>query len=517
MAQSVWATDLVPTGLTAQVPASAKVIYVNPTLGLDSPDAGLSQGAAYRTITYALQQAQGSTVIQLAPGSYTRDSGEVFPLVLKSGVILRGDEATKGQTVTIIGGGAYTSPTFASQNVTLRPQKDSEIRGVTVTNPNTRGTGVWVESTNPTIRDSTFSNSLRDGVFVTGTGTATVINNVFTRNNGNGISVARAAKGEIRGNLLQDTGFGIAIGDTASPIVAENQVTQNTDGIVVSNSAKPTLRKNVIEANRRDGVVAIAQAQPDLGTVSDPGNNIIRNNGRYDVYNATRGNTLVAVGNEIDPGRISGPVDFVAAQVEQPPGGVATVSFPDVTGHWAQAYIEALAGRNIITGFPDGTYRPGEPVTRAQFAAIVTKAFTPTAQRAATNFVDVGSTFWAYQAIQTAYRGGFLAGYPGRVFSPDQRIPRVQVLVALASGLGFSAGNSAALSVYQDATQIPAYATGPVAAATQRQLVVNYPTPSQLNPNREATRAEVAAFVYQALVNAGRAPAIPSAYLVSSP
>jgi S-layer homology domain len=86
--------------------------------------------------------------------------------------------------------------------------------------------------------------------------------------------------------------------------------------------------------------------------------------------------------------------------------------------------------------------------------------------------------------------------------------------VALANGLGFGEGNTAILSRYTDGSAIPSYATGFVASATQRQVVVNYPTLNALNPNREATRAEVAAIVYQSLVNAGKLPAIPSNFIV---
>ena len=129
----------------------------------------------------------------------------------------------------------------------------------------------------------------------------------------------------------------------------------------------------------------------------------------------------------------------------------------------------------------------------------------------------ISPKFWANEAIQTAYRGGFVAGYPGGLFQPQQPIPRVQALVSLVSGLKLSAKNPNVISVYADAAQIPDYATGAVAAATEQQLVVNYPTPKQLNPNREATRAEIAAFVYQALVNAGRAKPIASPYLVRLP
>jgi len=56
---------------------------------------------------------------------------------------------------------------------------------------------------------------------------------------------------------------------------------------------------------------------------------------------------------------------------------------------------------------------------------IVSKAFAPTPQRKPLEFSDVSRNFWGYQAI--LYRGGFVAGYPGGVFQPQQQIPRVQV------------------------------------------------------------------------------------------
>lgn len=516
LTNGVWADVVVNSGSSSgpvsQVPLSKNVVYVNPQIGTDTPEAG-TEATPYRTITYALQQVQANTVIQLTSGSYTRQSGEVFPLEIKPGITLQGNEATKGQTVVIIGGGDYISPTFARQSVTIVANKNSEVSGVTITNPNKRGTGLWVESTNPVITNNTFSNSNRDGIFVTGTGNPKIEGNLFLKNSGNGISVARNAQGEIRGNVFQETGFGIAIGGSSTPRVVSNRISNNTDGIYVNDTARPILRNNAIEANARDGVVATVNAQPDLGTANDPGNNLVRNNGRFDLNNATRTATLLAFGNDIDQKRISGRVDFVAATVD-PPGGSA---LRDIQGHWAQAYIEALAKQDIIKGFPDGTFRPTDPVTRAQFAAIVTKAFNPTQQRAGNDFADVPSNFWGYQAIQSAYQGGFLSGYPGGVFQPAQAIPRVQVLVSLANGLGLQPESLSFLSAYEDSGAIPSYAAGPVAAATQRGIVVNYPSVSQLNPTRQATRAEVAAFVYQALVSAGRAEAIPSPYIVRVP
>ncbi len=499
--------------LIAQTPVASSIIYVNPQTGTNQTGGGTTEAAPLKTITFALRQAQPGTVIQLAPGTYSAETGEKFPLRIKEGVTLRGDEAGKGQATLITGSGRYTSRTFARQNITILARKNSVISGVTVTNPASRGTGIWVESTNPKIINSTFTNNLREGVFVTGTGNPTIAGNIFIQNKGNGVSVARNAKGEIRGNLFQNTGFGLAIGGKSTPLIVENQILQNVDGLFISNSAQPILRKNVIQNNTRDGIVVITTANPNLGTQEEPGGNLIRNNERYDVNNAARNIQILAIGNDIDESKIQGQVEFVAATVDAPRGSTA---FIDVApNYWAKSYIEALASKGVIAGFPDGTFKPNEPVTRAQFAAIINKAFAPQAQQQATNFSDVSSNFWAYNAIQTATKSPFLAGYPNNTFRPQLEIPRVQVLVSLANGLGLTTDNQNVLSVYTDASQIPNWASSPVAAATAKQLVVNYPTATQLNPTRQATRAEVAAFVYQALVNGGQAQPIPSPYVVT--
>lgn len=196
-----------------------------------------------------------------------------------------------------------------------------------------------------------------------------------------------------------------------------------------------------------------------------------------------------------------------------PPGTAAQLAqaprFPDIQGHWAQSFIEALAARGVILGFPDGTFRPDEPVTRTQFAAMIRQAFDRPPERPVTEFVDVPANYWGYEAIQEAYRMGFLAGYPNNVFLPDQNIPRVQVLVSLANGLDLAPPAQVATvlnTAFQDAAQIPNYAQNSVAAATASQLVVNYPNVAFLNPNQIATRADVAAFIYQALVREGSLP-----------
>ncbi|MBE9157348.1 S-layer homology domain-containing protein [Nodosilinea sp. LEGE 06152] len=189
--------------------------------------------------------------------------------------------------------------------------------------------------------------------------------------------------------------------------------------------------------------------------------------------------------------------------------------FTDVSsGYWAREFITSLAARNIIAGFPDGTFRPDEPVTRAQFAAMVRQAFSQSSVRSATSFVDVPANYWAAAAIREANMMGFLSGYPGNVFRPDENIPRAQVLVSLSNGLNYTASSQNSVQVYRDASQIPQYAVASLAAATERRMVVNYPDVQALRPNQIATRADVAAFIYQALASQNQVATINSPYIV---
>lgn len=200
----------------------------------------------------------------------------------------------------------------------------------------------------------------------------------------------------------------------------------------------------------------------------------------------------------------------------------AQTQLVDIQGHWAQRCIQSLAQRNIINGYPDGSFRPNAPVNRAEFATLVGNAF-PNAERdgfrPARSFNDVRSGFWAENAIRTASQTGFLSGYPDGSFRPSENIPRVQVLVSLGNGLNYNptgSVNAVLDQTYSDGATIPSYARNTIAAATENQLVVNYPNVRQLRPNQQATRAEVAAFLCQALQDEQQTALIASQYIAGA-
>lgn len=227
----------------------------------------------------------------------------------------------------------------------------------------------------------------------------------------------------------------------------------------------------------------------------------------------------VAGGAAVGAGRAQQPAE--SSEPPAPQTSRTPIQFPDVPEqYWAAPYIAELSALGVIKGFDTGAFRPEQTVTRAEFAAQIQKAF-PNAQ-ATQNviaFPDVPDDFWGTQAINQAVRTNFLKGYDDGQFRPEDPVARVEVLAALVQGLGLSAAAQPKelLSFYDDANAIPPWAPNAVATATRSGLVVNYPNPAELKPNQPATRAEVAAIIYQALVQAKQAKPIQSKYVVSPP
>jgi parallel beta-helix repeat protein len=304
----------VPTGVEQILPGEKTISqinqsFVNPSTGNDKTGNG-SISTPWRTIGQALEASEANTLIILSPGTYSAQSGEVFPLMLKPGMAIQGDIGNKGKTVTISGGGEYLSRRFGGQNVAIVGANQASLSGVTVTNSHTRGYGLWIESSNMVVRENTFTNNTQDGIAVTGDGTPSISKNSFVRNGANGITISGNARPEIRENIFQETGFGINIAQNSSPVVVANQIQNNRSGIIVQANATPMFRNNLIQGNKEDGLVVIAQARPDLGISYDPGKNVFRNNGRYDINAKAAKLVIAAAGNNLVSNRISGKVDL---------------------------------------------------------------------------------------------------------------------------------------------------------------------------------------------------------------
>lgn len=212
-----------------------------------------------------------------------------------------------------------------------------------------------------------------------------------------------------------------------------------------------------------------------------------------------------------------GPALPLSPVMVAPPPSPTAIEFPDVSSaYWAYPFITNLTQRGILTGMDDGTFQPDEPVTRAQYAAMLDQVLPETPTQSPIAFSDVSTDYWASSAIDAAVQRGFLKGYPEGDFQPDQPITRVQVLTSLVNGMGIStaANPEAIVQRFADTNQIPNWAIPVTATATASGFVVNHPDPNQLNPNQPASRAEVAAMMYQALAATNQVEPIASEYVV---
>ncbi len=303
-----------PSGTENAVHAASNVtvLHVNSVAGQDQPGSGDSN-APFRSLTHALQVAQPNTVIVLAPGTYSASNGESFPIQLKSGVTIQGNPENSGQDVIIKGGGLYSSPAFGEQNVTMVGADQAGLTGVTVTNTDPKGYGLWIESTSPIVVNNTFHANGYDGVAVAGRANPMLRSNLFAGNGASGVSLFGQAGGTLRNNTFDSNSFGINIAHQARPILVGNRILRNRDGIVVQDEARPALQVNIIEGQERDGLVARANAQPNLGTPEQAGGNIFRSNGRLDI-NAEAVQTPIPVyGSQFEASAARGKIDVTGA------------------------------------------------------------------------------------------------------------------------------------------------------------------------------------------------------------
>ncbi|MBD2197994.1 MULTISPECIES: WG repeat-containing protein [Calothrix] len=194
-----------------------------------------------------------------------------------------------------------------------------------------------------------------------------------------------------------------------------------------------------------------------------------------------------------------------------------SINFSDIQNHWAEKCIRELTKREVINGYPNGTFLPEKTITRAEAAAILMKAFANLpARRNPMQFSDVSPNFWAEQAIEFASAREFFQGYPDGTFKPNELLPRVQAITILVKGVDFKlVQNPDAIQpeFLDDAAEIPDYAKAAIATACQNFLAVNYPNVRRLRPNQPTTRGEFAALICQALFLWNL---VPSKYVVGS-
>lgn len=102
-------------------------------------------------------------------------------------------------------------------------------------------------------------------------------------------------------------------------------------------------------------------------------------------------------------------------------GGVraAFAQLADIKGHWAQRQITAWADKGLAAGYPDGTFKPDNQITRAEFVTLVNRAFNKQDAGARIDFTDINPSHWFYGEVTVAVAAGYMSGYNDRTGAPD--------------------------------------------------------------------------------------------------
>ncbi len=195
-------------------------------------------------------------------------------------------------------------------------------------------------------------------------------------------------------------------------------------------------------------------------------------------------------------GRLQGVIIVLAAVVLFTilPGSVPAqaASFSDIQGSTYAAYISYLGNRQVIEGYPDGTYKPEQSISRAEAATMMVKGMKLDCSDISgpSPFTDVSLDSWAYPYILAGYRAGYVHGAGDGTFSPDDLISRSEALT-LVLNLSKQSKSQAVLPLFLD---LPSghWAAESVATALAAGMYTTSPGNEYFYPEQPFLRGEMA-------------------------
>lgn len=159
----------------------------------------------------------------------------------------------------------------------------------------------------------------------------------------------------------------------------------------------------------------------------------------------------------------------------------------DISGHWAKGTITQWTSKGYISGYPDGTFKPDNSITRAEFVVLVNKAMGYT-KKGNAYFRDVNINYWGYDEIQKGVSAGYVKGDPDGSFRPNDSVTRQEAAVMISKILDLET-NFTSAATYNDYRYIPSWSVGYVGAVSNAKIMAGYPDGS-FKADRVLSRAE---------------------------
>lgn len=226
-------------------------------------------------------------------------------------------------------------------------------------------------------------------------------------------------------------------------------------------------------ASQNSGAQSSKPQRPQGGAVSLPSSSVIPGN----EYDAPAG----------------GETSDVRTSLSAPALSEAKATYFDLhESDWEYKAVSTLGGNNIISGYTDGSYRPDNMITRAEFTKLIASAFSVSAQKI--EFDDVDKDDWFYPYVSVTAGAGIIQGYEGR-FNPNANITREDaalIIYRLSSKLGKNYIGSAN---FGDINDVSLYALTAVMGLGNAGIV-NGDKDMKFNPKNNLTRAEAAQLIF---------------------
>ena len=201
-----------------------------------------------------------------------------------------------------------------------------------------------------------------------------------------------------------------------------------------------------------------------------------------------------------EKGKIANPISSQFIRI------LRAISYPDVPeSFWARQQVSLVSMLNIVTGYPDGSFRPEGNISRAEMAALLMRSkgndnrYPILDNRISnieprTSFKDVKSNHWAAGFITDAASAGVVEGYPDRTFRPKGNITRAEGLAMIAR---FAKITQEAYSFQYFPDVSSSYWASPIIAGSSKAGLLEYLKGQAFEPKRYLTRAEAVEILYR--------------------
>lgn len=171
-------------------------------------------------------------------------------------------------------------------------------------------------------------------------------------------------------------------------------------------------------------------------------------------------------------------------------------TFNDISDSSVKQYIETFSQKGFLSGYPDGSFKPNNPISRAEVVVLFSK-FDVKVNSNGTNFNDVSAEDWFNDYVEKATKSKILSGYEDKTFKPSNNISRYEI-IKLVSLMVRSENYQTIQLLYDDTNNIPAWVNNDVRNLYSTGIISTYSS-NKLNGNEKVTRAEVVEMMSKAM------------------